>query len=261
MRVSSFQNGLVRTRSDFRFDFFILLFRNRHEAHLVARLDERRAFRLRREEAQRCAPDELPSAGAVYRIDARLLSGDADAAALDDGARICEARRRYAFVHSAEVGEAGQEAYHVAVARLRAVAFDDFLFRYARVLGDVRYVGAVLAAVADGDFYLRPGLSALRRRRGRGLRLFNDGLARRLRRVEVNCERPVGGQALHERYALLRPHVLRQRRHRVVRRAAYLVRKLHHYARLPGRKIFRFVYVYRQGNHPVYIDLNDLQQY
>src|SRR6185436_8253207 len=98
---------LTRTRT-----LVELLARNRHEPHLVARVQQKRVGARQVERAQRRPSDQLPAAGRLARINARLLLRDADRTARDAPPRRLETRRRDPRVDGAQVREAGSEPEH-----------------------------------------------------------------------------------------------------------------------------------------------------
>ena len=98
--------------------------RDRHEPHLVAGATGSRAARAGGPTARRRAPDEMPAAGALQRVDGRQRGGDRDGACRHGGARVLPPRQHQLVRQVAHVGKARQEAHHVDVIGHGAVALD-----------------------------------------------------------------------------------------------------------------------------------------
>src|SRR6185295_2986424 len=111
---------LTRTRT-----LVELLARDWHELHLVARVQQKRIGARQVEGAQRRAPDELPAARRLTRINTRLLFRDADRPARHALARRLEAWRRDPRIDDAHVGEPRRESQHQHAVRRRRVEVDD----------------------------------------------------------------------------------------------------------------------------------------
>jgi len=109
------------------------------------------------EQPQRCAPYQLPTAGALHGVYACLPAGNAHRAGGDLQPGRLLARGGNAFVHPPEVTEAGGEAKHVHEAVGGGVDGDNIAGGEAVVFGYMKQVGTRLAAVEDRDVDDRGG--------------------------------------------------------------------------------------------------------
>src|SRR6185503_6552089 len=91
------------------FEFVELSFRYPEEAHAVAHGEQRGRILVRSEHARRSATDEVPAAGRVERIDARLFAADTDSSGWNMRTGLGPAWGDELRCQSAEVGEARQE--------------------------------------------------------------------------------------------------------------------------------------------------------
>lgn len=103
------------------------------------------------EEFQWRPADEIPAAGRIDRIDARLRTGNGDRAGGDARARRFEARRDERVVQFAQVGEARREAHHVNRVGSFAVETDDIFDLQMQKTRDGFEINAVFAPVSHRD--------------------------------------------------------------------------------------------------------------
>ncbi len=122
--------------------------RNRLEPHLVAGRQHRRRITAQVPQGHGRAPDQVPAAGALQRVDGRQRGGDGDGAWRHLGARVLPARQRQLRRQVAHVGVARQEPHHVDVIGRGAVAFGDFVRRQPSAVGDLGHIGRQARIVA-----------------------------------------------------------------------------------------------------------------
>ena len=120
------------------------------EPHPVAGLEP--GSRLGRvPQDHRRAPDQVPPAGRLGRVDGGLPPGDRDAARRDAWTRGRAARQGEGPGKRAKVRETRGEPEQEDAIDGAGMALDDVVRRQAQAIGDVTEVGAVGAAVARRD--------------------------------------------------------------------------------------------------------------
>ena len=124
---------------------------DRHETHVVSKLQPGRGLAVGVEEAQRGAADQAPPSGGGLGVDAGLGAADRHRAGRYPWARRGEARRCELRRQAAEVREARREPQEVHEVVGSAVAAHDLGRGQVAVGRDIGQVWPGLAAVADRD--------------------------------------------------------------------------------------------------------------
>ncbi len=119
------RHDLQRARGGLRQQRLVLPERHRRERHLVAGGENRGRVAAQIPQRHRRAPQDVPAAGALQRIDHGHGHGDGDGAARHLEARILPARQLELLGQAAEIGQTRQESHHVDVVCCAAVALDD----------------------------------------------------------------------------------------------------------------------------------------
>ena len=121
-------------------------------ANVVAKLQQAGRVGFGREQLERRAPENVPSARRLDRIDCTLFARNGDTACRNFGAGCRSSWRLESRIETAEVGRSGRKAKHVHLVRRSSVELDDLLRRQPALSGDVVKIGPELAAVTNRHF-------------------------------------------------------------------------------------------------------------